>query len=222
MAIVLVANAAAVYQFGPGGSTTSGIDTTGATLLVAVAPYYTTATMTMSDSKSNTWVQIGTYGGTDPKVGVWYVKNPTSVGTSHTFSCLGTGSYASIAVSAYSGTDTSALVDQSAGANAASPGSITPSVNDCVVVAVLGMHGANAPTIDSGFTLTNGMAENFSYGVGMAYKVQTTAAAVNPTWSATGGSSFSSAQFSFKPSGGATWTPRVILPTEAVRHASNW
>lgn len=199
MAIALVISADASNPVGVNGSTTSAVDTTGATLLVVAVPRYTGGgAVTVSDSNSNTWVQLTLYGGADPGLALYYVKNPT-VGSGHTFSCSGSGIYAPISMQAFSVTDTTANVDQQNGASSNSPGSITPSVDNCVVVTAFSGHGG-APTVDAGFTLTTGLAENVCYRIGMAYKVQTTAAAINATWSS--GSNDVAVIASFKPAGG--------------------
>ncbi len=172
----------------------------------------------MADSKGNTWTQLTGYNtGADAYVKVWYVANPI-VGTGHTFT-VGTGGSvdASAYIAGFSGVVTSAPFDQQNGATVASsatiqPGSITPTQADCLIICGLSSYDASAltATINSGFTITDqaGFSSGNYFGGGLAYLVQSTASAVNPTWAA--GSSFTNAAAaiaSFKPAVATTYIP---------------
>ena len=186
--------------------TTDAIDTTGCSLLVvAISCNHASAgESTITDSKSNTWVELteresGSY------IQLVYAKNPT-VGTNHTFSWAGTGgkAYPTLMVAGFNRTDTSANADQENGATSASAstlatGSITPTTaNQLIVTAV--SHGQGSVTIDSGFTEIADVGQVGAQHVAgaMAYKVQTSAAAVNPTWNAGGAGTIAAAIASFK------------------------
>ena len=116
------------------------------------------------------------------------------MGTGHTFSNTGASNFCSIFVASFSGAATTSPFDQQNGATATgvstiSTGSVTPTNNNELVITQLGFNSAGLPTsIDNGFTKTNdvefGAANN--YGGSMAYKIQTTATAVNPSWTRTG------------------------------------
>jgi len=172
--------------------------------LVWAVPYYTLPTV--SDSKGNTGVALtNVAGASDPQIKLFYVKNPI-VGSGHTFTFTGVDNYSPFAVLAFSGTDTTSNVDQENGAGGSSPlapGSITPTADNEVIVAAIGGHQSSV-SIDSGFTLTINGANAANYGVALAYKVQTTAAAVNPTFTASGtGTGMAATIASFKAAAAA-------------------
>lgn len=183
MAISVFAHAAAT-------GTTGAIDTTGATLLIAVNNAGGTAAPT--DSAGNTWTAIdavagGSFGGT---AALYYVNNPSTSGT-HTFTS--TGGFSAVAVLAVSGTDTSSPLDTSVKAVAASPGSITPAgAGELFVVAA--QYGNNT----AGFTISDPnyagwlVQDNISgnggvtYGALIGWVVAGASAAATPTWSGGG------------------------------------
>lgn len=189
--------------------TTSGVDTTGADLLVAVVSYYGqtgTGDPAFSDSKSNSWTALTAreLGFNNAAVKIFYCK-PTSVGSGHTFTAAATNSYPTVSVSAFSGAKATSPFDQESGTatNSASTsyqaGSITPSEDGCLLVAGVTTDGTSH-TINSSFnaTATDKLSSN-RMGGGIAYKVQTTAGAENPTWSWTGSTMRAAALASFKP-----------------------
>lgn len=175
-------------------NTTSAIDTTGAALLVAYVPYVNSGspTVAVSDSKGNTWTALTaqTTGIVTGKM--YYVANP-SVGSGHTFTQTNSapGVYSGIVAASFS-LVANAAADNSTGSAVAAgagttiqPGSITPSVNDCVLITGVGYFdqpSARICSVDSGFTIVETLTDALTICIGVAYKVQTTAAAVNPTW----------------------------------------
>jgi|SRR6266853_671248 len=174
-------------------TTSSAIDTTGATLLVAnMANYEPAGVPTLSDSKSNTWTQLTLRVVTGDVEGrLYYVENPV-VGSSHTFTFTGTLVYTALCVAAFNATLISAVYDSnetgtsnSSTATSIQPGSVTPSQDNCVICTGMGAGGATSITVDSGFTITD--VVNYSNGVnfagGLAYLVETAPVAKNPTWS---------------------------------------
>lgn len=213
MAIALVTSTAQGSTNG-NSFTTSSIDTTGATLMVvAVVTYVGVSAGTLSDSKGNTWTALTTYATSgNQRVKWFYAQNPT-VGTGHTFTAGPNGGLPSVGVLAFSGTATAGVFDTgqdqgygtvgSGETSAQATASVTPSVNDCVVVSV--QSHANVITdlsVNSSFTKTNEVLFDGSfnfYGIGIAYLIQTTATTVNPTWSWTGGTYPATALAVFKP-----------------------
>lgn len=205
-----ISHIASTSKGSSGGSTvtTDSIDTTGADLLVAVVSYYgNTTDPVLSDSKGNTWTGLTAreQSGVTFSNRIYYCK-PTSVGSGHTFTAgPGGTSYPTISVSAFSGTKTSSVFDQESGAATAGnvtsfqPGSITPSEDGCLLVTGVSTDGTSH-SINSSFnaTATDKLTGNH-LGGGIAYKIQTTAAAENPMWSWTGSSSKAAAMASFKP-----------------------
>ena len=129
---------------GAGTITTSALNTTGATLLVACIggypPGWTAGSGTtgpITDSKSNTWnyLTLQKPGAADTQMQMAYAYNPT-VGTGHTVTMTTTTFNAAIAVTAWAGTlTTSSVFDKQNGAtnnSAASlaTGTITPAVTN--------------------------------------------------------------------------------------------
>lgn len=192
--IALVAHISATNANGlPGTATTSAINTTGATLIVVAFGFYngTTAVPTLTDSKTNTWTGLTVHTNTIYSVRMFYCANPT-VGSGHTFTETGVDTYPSVAVAAFSGTLNAAADGESAGGTATAattvqPGTLTPSADNAVVVTamVYPPTAAGTASINSSFILSdsqNGNNADGSFSVALAYKVQTTAGAENPTW----------------------------------------
>ncbi len=169
--------------------TTSEIDTTLADLIVVHVSCYN-ADPILDDFKLNTWTGLTLQGSTSSRSRLFYCVNPI-VGTNHWFRASTGTTYPSVSVVAVRGSKSSPL-DQQNGVynggtvNSTQTGSITPSENDCLVVTGVNDYGTSA-LIDSGFTaiVTDYSAGNHLGGA-IAYKIQTIAAAVNPTWSWTG------------------------------------
>ena len=187
--------------------TTSSVDTTGANLLVVAVSYYGSANdPTLSDSKGNTWTGLTAResNGTSPAVRLYWCK-PTSVGSGHTFTAAQAGSFPVVSMSAFSGAATSPYDQESGtavatGSTSYQPGSITPSENNCVLVTGVATAGTSH-SVNSSFnaTATDNLASNH-IGGGIAYKIQTTAGAENPTWSWTTSTNRAAAMASFKAS----------------------
>ncbi len=181
------------YNSGANGGTSSpGIDTSGANLILISEGHDTDLVQVQpTDNKSNTYfprVQTGTASGLS--LIIWECVNPT-VGTGHTFSISNTGKFPQIYVAAFSGAAASPF-DQSNNSSDLDPttniqpGSVTPSEdNELIFTGTMNL-GAGL-SIDSGFTIVD--SDDFgpgnNYGGGIAYLIQTTATAENPTWSMT-------------------------------------
>lgn len=197
---------------------TGSIDTTGATLLVATFAdvFAEGSPPTVSDSKSNTWIQARRYGPFGQCSNVYYAWNPT-VGTGHTFTLTGTDVTASMQVHAFSGADTAAdPLDQSNGNHAfgsstVTPGSVTPTTDDQLIVTHIDYDvQASLPTINGGF-VTPGYGDLGSgavyLGSASSYLVQTTAASANPTWTIPGSTNIYATIATFKAGAG---TPPAV------------
>lgn len=173
------------------GFTSSAVDSTGVDLLVfglvgdnsSVAP---------SDSKGNTWVKADEGNSFGVYAGLWYVKNPT-VGSGHTFTVTATNNSPAMYVAGWSGADLTAplsAVNHGGGGfgSTGQPGSVTPGADGALLVTIVN-HGTSTASIDTGYTVNgNGVGQvvqvdNAHYGIAGAYFIQTTAAAINPTWS---------------------------------------
>jgi hypothetical protein len=136
---------------------------------------------------------------------MFYCKNPT-VGTGHTFTANSPAGYPSCSVAAFNNTDTTANADQENGATSASAatlatGSVTPSVDNELIVAGVA-HDQASQTINSGFTIAANQPYLASNHIGsaLAYLVQTTAAPVNATWDTTLSGNICAAIATFKHS----------------------
>jgi hypothetical protein len=180
----------ALIASGKGTQTTAAIDTTGANLIVVVMGG---PSATLTDNKSNTFTARTEIGGA---LRIWYAYNPT-VGIGHTFTAANT--YNGVGVAAFSGAAASPYDKESGVAWNAPPSSTsvasppwTPAENNELIVGGLVMGASdNSPSIDSGFTVLQSIASSpgVVYGMGIAYKIQTTATAEDPTWTWVGGGS---------------------------------
>jgi hypothetical protein len=173
----------------PSGVTSSAIDTTGADLIVVATGYYNFGVgLTISDSNSNTWTPATVITSSPVNLQLWYCVNPT-VGAGHTFTLSGSSVYTGITVAAFSGPAAPSPLDQQGGAAAASPGPITPTAANELVISYAGTAGGAADGVDSGFTITDDIAlvSMMSFGISAAYLIQTSATAENPTWTDSSG-----------------------------------
>jgi hypothetical protein len=188
-----------VVSAASGDSSTVTLDTTGANFIIAGAVHLDGATfITFTDTKGNTWTPLTEYssggGGIGNNLRFYYCENPI-VGTGHGFTYAGISmAGAGVAVAAYTGVKTTSAFDVENGSGSMSattiqPGSVTPSLNDELIVTVVSTFNTfTAPSIDSGFTLrqyTSGGGAFFD--IAIADLIQTTAGAVNPTWTPPGG-----------------------------------
>jgi hypothetical protein len=188
---------------GAGGATTAAIDTTGATLIVVGVSTGHDVTAVVTDNKTSSWTELTSSTNGYVKTQLFYSANP-NVGAGHTFNA--TQWVSSIYVLAFSGATITTPFDQQNGANGIGPtlptGSVTPTVDKEVVVTALGFDTDGFPlSIDNGFTKQEELefsSGNYRGGA-IAYKVQTTAAAVNPTWTRTNTQSMATRIATFKP-----------------------
>lgn len=209
MAFALVASVTA--EGSSTGATSSGIDTTGANLItISVGSF--NAAVTVSDSKSNTYTKRTPRVNASSGIACLYdCLNPT-VGTGHTFTVSGTGIYAGLVASAFSGAHATASFDVENGAVGASattyqPGSITPSVDGSLVVFAGPAGGAssNLSAVSVGTIAgTTVGTSSTDYSIGLAYYVQTTAASINPTLTTVSATVWSGVIASYKPAAGAS------------------
>ena len=167
-----------------------------------------------SDNKGNTYTQVGkTYSDLGGVVSLWYTRG--TFGASHTITTG--GSFGSQIVEGWSGSHASPG-DQvngayNGGTNSLGTGSITPSTDGCLILAVEGTRSTGTPSIGAGFTAdpgTCGRTPGTSIGVGAGYAVQGPAASVSATWTTADSDALGVIIASFKPAsysagGGVTW-----------------
>lgn len=209
-----------ITTLGANGGTTASLDSTGGSIVwVAVASYASASAPTLTDSKGNTWTPATAY--TAPgshRVQLFYAVNPT-VGSGHTFTLSGTGTYCAIGVLVFSGAKTSSPFDAengASGSSALSTGSVSPAEDDEVLVTAIALDSAaSALSVNSGFSTPDIVyfAGGSAYGLGFAYKIQTAKGAENPAWSWTGGSTQVAATSASKAAAAASFNakPTAII-----------
>lgn len=209
--------------------TVPAINSTGANLLTfEVADYQVGAVGTVSDSKGNTWALCGVAwtisGGAAPsRVAIFHAKNAT-VGSGHTATYSGTGIYPAASLAAWSGADTTAPCDQSTGTSSAATsslatGTITPLATGELWVSATSMPGSMiAPTTGTLLNTVAGVG-GVNFGVAVSYKIQTTIATEQETWTYPGTPEVAVVIASFKA---ATVSPMTITPTAIPKnHGGN-
>jgi hypothetical protein len=213
MAYALVSNTSAAP--GENGGATGAIDTTGANLIVVGVVAFDGApgTANLSDSKSNAYTELTAREFSSSDLRLFYKENAT-VGSGHTFTFSRASSFPTILIAAFSGGKASSAFDVQNGASNGSavtsfqPGSVTPSEDNELLIALLGFGDVAARSIDSSFAITNqhGFGTGNNIGGALAYKIQTSAGAENPTWSWVGNDVAGAAIATFKaePTGGVS------------------
>lgn len=215
---------------GTGAAVTAAMDTTGATLLIISASEYDSGisgSSVVSDSKANTWTPLTLYveGGVSSQTKFYYCVPPAGkTGSGHTFQSSGGGAtyYGVVCAAAFSGGHSSPFDvengSEASGVSTKQPGSVTPSQNgELIVVGGCISTGASFTSIDSGMTILENVPNVGGQHIAgaLAYKVQTTAAAINPQWTMSGSGSVSAAIATFKagtiPAGGGTRRWRLLL-----------
>ncbi len=204
MSITAIANAGA-GSANANGATAGPINTfsPAADLIVVNISWYAAGGVPiLSDLANNTWIGLTAKASNNTKTRLFYCASPI-VNAGHTFTAFASSSYPAITVAAFSGSLASPF-DQEIGAftnsnvTSLQPGSITPSQDNCLLVTGLVHSGSNV-SINSSFSgLGVDYGDGTHYGGGIGYKIQTTAAAVNPTWSYTTAGECSSVMASFK------------------------
>lgn len=219
MSFTLIAHGSSA-AWNPDSVTSSSIDSTGANLIVLGLSFYSFSSPagTLTDSKSNTWAALTLYeevGTTGASSKLYYCYAPT-VGSGHTFTWSSTTTYPSIYVEAFSGSASSPF-DVQNGATVINnincqPGSVTPSVDNEIVVALAGFYTPNADlgssvSVGSSFAITDQLTyvPSTSLGGALAYKIQTSAGTENPTWTGNIALNWAASIATFKAAaGGAT------------------
>jgi len=191
---------------GSTGGTSAAMNSTGANLLVA-AVGNVNAYGTFVDSKSNVWTRYGPYGDISLQAISYWISIPSSVGSAHTFSPSGSAVFATCCVAAFSGVATAFILGTPIPSNTGGSltsiqaGSLTPAAANCLVLSALSMRTTNTVSVNGGFTITDQCPFIAATAIGsaLAYLIQTSAAAANPTWSWTGANDASSAGASIQP-----------------------
>jgi hypothetical protein len=190
MAYALVTNAAKRSLWPEATTaTTTGVNTSGATLIVLYVGTFTQPTATPTDSKSNTWTAVAAERSTGSPTTYerwWYCENP-SVGASHTFSHIVSNGRPVIGMLAFSGMVSPSFDQENWLATSSSTtgqtGSLSPADGSGLALAGVVSAYAGPSSINSSFTtadlLGNGYGVN---GIGTAYLISPGTGALNPTW----------------------------------------
>lgn len=228
MSVSLVAHTSQAGSSSTAALTTgSGIDTTGATLLVGVGvgenDFNNNA---WSDSLSNTWIQ-----GPSQRVGAAttglqltiYYAIPTAFGAGQTFTFDGGVRFKSMVVAAFSGATwippfnsnftTASISTVSSGALGAAPQSQKSS---WLYLACLGLNNGTGISIGSSFNITDTVTfgSTSHYGVSLAYKESSSSE--NPAWSWTTNATATLAFLLAFPEGPGTSVPSVEVVNTAI------
>lgn len=175
----------------PTTTTTAGINTTGANLL-AFCVTDISGGVTVTDSYSNSYTLINSVNnGAADTVYLYVATGSITVGAGHTATVTDPSStgYPGATFAAFSGAQASPHDQTGSNYNSSTssiqPGSITPGVANELLLSCVGpLVLETALAVSSPFTGTDIL--NFtstSEGSGMAYQIQTSATAENPTWS---------------------------------------
>ncbi len=202
------------------GDTTVNISMTGVDSAVAYVSYFFSSGRpdALSDG-TNTYTaltQQETSGGLGGRS--FYLKNSSISGTVTLSVSSGSGYSAPvICVITFSGGHTSSPFDQENGdvahsaATTIQTGNVTPSQDNEIIITGVSDTGASTETINSSFTVAVTSAISMRFPTAMAYQIQTTATARNPTWTVGAGSDIATTIATFKSAPAAGGTAKRIL-----------
>lgn len=175
-------NSASASSAPSAAATTTGIDTTGASLIViGVANLASNAAATVTDSQSNTWTAL-TRRSSVGAVQLFYCASP-STNASHTFTAGAQSFGMVIGVVVVASTATSPFDSENGSASSGDPGTLTPASTGCLVVsaAQADTGGAAYGTLTgilAPATLTVAIAvaggTHFSFAMGYGYQSKAT------------------------------------------------
>lgn len=210
-------------------ATTAGIDTTGTNLIVVGISQYQAVTIgSLSDSKGNTWTPLTAQSILNSQYcQLFYCFGPT-VGSGHTFTWNGTSNFGSIAVAGFSGAAASPFDQQNGATNKGvttlQTGSVTPSVANELIITACSFGASGVASINSGFAITDQInyLSGTREGVALAYLIQTTATAENPTWTSGASNDIAAVIETFEAAsgGGSTIVHRRTLSALGTRTGS--
>lgn len=219
--------ASAIANGSTTSATTAGVNATGANFSVIGASWYNAGglgSFTISDSNGNTYTPLTQkIGNVVQYARLWYSQGGT-YGTGMTFTATGdVNCFPVVYGAAFSGVHASPFDSENgnttSSATSLACGSVTPSEDNCLIVAFGGLYTGTSISIDLGFTaLTKDYVAGTSLAAAGAYLIQTTAAAKNPTWSWTTAERAAAVIAVFKgpgatlsPAGAAAQHHRILL-----------
>jgi hypothetical protein len=159
----LASNTAFTTGSACGGSSIvgSGIDTTGASLLIACPMVFGAVPGAVSDSKGNTWTPLTAYTAGQLNVQMWYAipSSTSKIGTGHTFTTAAAGgsTWSSMGMMAFVGSQatTAYRSGSDTGNDTTHNLSLTPGAVNDLLVSCLSNDTTTASSINSGFTLVD-------------------------------------------------------------------
>lgn len=169
---------------------TTAVDSTGSDKIsVQVGSTTSGGVPTITDNYNNVWTLVDSDLNSFVRSTVYECDNPAT-GTGHVIRCTLASAGPAIAAIFHKGGLLTGSTDQastlSSGSSTSSQGgSITPSGNRYLVVTFLATEGTSAVSVgsvDASAAVADNALGGGHIGVGVAYKIQTTAAAINPTW----------------------------------------
>lgn len=185
-----------VAKQGNASECTTNANSTGSTVIFwGVSGYTTPPTLndqTNGVNTGNTWLQLTNIGTSGNYIALYCCTNPV-VGTNHSFTLSGGDGTSLMAeyIAGFSGQTTAPVAGDSKNASSSGhsttiqPGSVTGKLHVTVIKAVCPT-GGQTLSIDSGFSILSQGEAPSQYLSGMAYKIQTSSTAENPTWTVTG------------------------------------
>jgi hypothetical protein len=216
-------------------SSASPVDTTGVDLITigVCSADSAGATPPDADSKGNAYTLAKTksnsLGGS--RAAIYYKQNPT-VGSGHYWSLTTTGHYYSIAVRCWSGSVSSPL-DTSSGDGQSTTGattcaltSVTPTVDNCLVLAAWAINESVGYSVTAPLTELNevGWVNNVNIGLETGYVIQTATTAITATATFAVANQVAGVCVAFKAAAvtAATALPVPLNIRQAVPRASLW
>ncbi len=207
----------------------AGFDTTGATIIFACSStdgaFQIKTPGAVTDNKGNYW-QLAAIGTHDETSALWFTV-PTTVGSNHiiSFNPGVNGSKPSLSAQAFVGTSTNTFDRWRGYGTSASGGAdygnqLTPSEDNALIIACVSAD-ADPSSINSSFTVAQhiNVSGGAYYGNGMAYQIQTTATARNPSWSWSGGNFAALSMASFKLSSAVSST--FVLVSSTIKKSTD-
>ena len=181
------------YFVNPGTGTTSGFDSTGASLLVVVVTFYGQVgnPNLISDTYGNTWRTAFLASGNSSVCGiaVFYCQAPNT-GPEHTVTIGGSSLLVTTVMTGFTGSDTSQDYDQinhanGTGSDPVQPGAVTPSADNELILSVCSLVNNGTPTIAGPLTalVVSPRTDGSRFGMLLGYEIQTAAAPRNPAFS---------------------------------------
>lgn len=187
------------------------LNTTGATLLVAVLSTYDPGPATIADGKSNSWHYLTQKDAAGGHIRIAYAYS-VSVGSGHTFTVTGTSPYEWAMVYAFSGTITGSTVydvsnGEQAGTSPITMASITPAAGDVVITGLVYAGTLATASIDSGFTTANVLNTGQVYNGATSYLLGASGATLAPIFTLSGSAPQAGVIASFKVAPAAHYNP---------------